>query len=220
MSASQETDTEKWHNAVTSTPLIAILRGISTAECLGIGEALINAGFTLIEVPLNSPTPLQTIEQLQKAFGTQAIIGAGTVLTASQVHDVTNAGGELIVAPNFAPEVAEACGETHAIYCPGVATPTEAFNALGAGAHGLKLFPAELISPQAVKAMRAVLPAETLLFPVGGITPENIPVYLSAGANGFGIGSALYKPGATANQTTKNANTFANALLTAATSSS
>ncbi len=212
MTGNQSNTLDRWRDAIASAPLIAILRGVTTDESLAIGDALISAGFTLIEVPLNSPTPLETIEKLQKEFGAQALIGAGTVLTAAQAYDVKNAGGELIVAPNFSPEVADACLTPNTIYCPGVATPTEAFNALQAGANGLKLFPAELISPQAVKAMRAILPAEALLLPVGGITPHNIPDYLKAGANGFGIGSALYKPGVTTTQIHESAKQFLSAM--------
>ena len=201
----------RWHNAMADVPLIAILRGITPDESPAIGKALIDAGFTLIEVPLNSPSPLATIRLVSEHFGDRAIIGAGTVLTPKQVSDVIDAGGELIIAPNFCTEVARACDNQPVVYCPGVATPTEAFNALQAGAGGLKLFPAELISPAAVKAMRAVLPDNVLLLPVGGISPDNIPNYLQAGANGFGIGSALYKPGTTVSQITQSAQQFISA---------
>ena len=197
---------------MASMPLIAILRGITPDESPAIGEALINAGFTLIEIPLNSPSPLETIRLLCDHFGDRAIIGAGTVLTHEQVNDVVDAGGELIIAPNFSDEVALACNNKPVVYCPGVATPTEAFNAMQAGASGLKLFPAELISPAAVNAMRAVLPDNVLLLPVGGICPDNIPDYLQAGANGFGIGSALYKPGTPASQITQRAQQFIRAF--------
>lgn len=202
----------RWQNAIAENPLVAILRGITPDESLAIGEALVNAGFTLIEVPLNSPSPLQTIGKLSREFGDRAIIGAGTVLTAEQVDEVFDTGGELIIAPNFSTEVAAACKTRPVVYCPGVATPTEAFNALKAGADALKLFPAELIRPAAVKAMRAVLPGHVLLLPVGGISPDNMADYLNAGANGFGIGSALYKPGTTAGQITQNAQRFMQAV--------
>lgn len=186
-----------WITAIQQLPLVAILRGITPQESVPVTEQLIDSGFSLIEIPLNSPHALQSIEQVQSRFGGDAIIGAGTVLSAAEVKDVTDAGGRLIVAPNFSSEVADACSQHQSIYCPGIATPTEAFNALAAGASALKLFPAEMISPQAVKAMRAVIPSETCLLPVGGISPDNMQSYLSAGANGFGIGSALYKAGKT-----------------------
>jgi 2-dehydro-3-deoxyphosphogalactonate aldolase len=151
----------------------------------------------MIEVPLNSPQPLVSISALTAAFP-HLLIGAGTVLTPEQVHEVHKAGGKLVVAPNFNADVVRAAVDLGMVCLPGVFTATEAFAALDAGATGLKLFPAEMISPAAVKALRAVLPTSTFLFPVGGITAANIPDYLAAGANGFGIGSALYKPGKSA----------------------
>lgn len=186
---------EHWQNALTKLPLIAILRGINPDEAPDVATTLIAAGFTIIEVPLNSPSPYDTIEILSKHFSNKAIIGAGTVLTADQVDKVKAAGGKLIVAPNFSASVAAAATGHSLIYCPGIATPSEAFNALEAGAWALKLFPAEMINPNAVKAMRAVLPKSTRLIPVGGITPDNMEIYRRASADGFGIGSALYKPG-------------------------
>lgn len=201
----------RWNNAINTLPLVAILRGITPDESITIAGQLIEAGFSLLEVPLNSPSPLQSIENIQQHFGEQALVGAGTVLTDAQVHDVTNAGGQLIIAPNFSTGVAAACAQHNVIYCPGVATPTEAFNALDAGAAALKLFPAEMIPAHVVKAMRAVLPPDTALLPVGGISPTNMKDYLDSGANGFGIGSALYKAGKSAPEVYKSAQAFVHA---------
>ena len=187
----------QWQQCVESLPLIAILRGLQPSESLQVAEVLIEAGFDIIEVPLNSPDPLQSITTLASAFGNDAIIGAGTVLTAEQVEQTVEAGGRLIVAPDLNEEVAHRVTQlaTESIYCPGVATPSEAFRAIRIGASGLKLFPAEMITPAVVKSMCAVLPVGTRLFPVGGINPDNMSGYMAAGATGFGIGSALYKPG-------------------------
>ncbi len=192
-------------------PLIAILRGLTPAEALTIGEALVSSGFAIIEVPLNSPEPLHSIAALTRQFP-QTLIGAGTVLNAQQVKDVHAAGGRLVVAPNFKPAVVAQALALNMVVLPGVATPTEAFAALDAGAHGLKLFPAEMISPATVKAMRAVLPKAAALMPVGGITPDNMAVYRAAGATGFGLGSALYAPGRNAEQVRSAAQNFVNAF--------
>jgi 2-dehydro-3-deoxyphosphogalactonate aldolase len=199
---------EKFHHALQSRPLIAILRGITPTEVLAVGQALHEAQWGLIEVPLNSPDPIQSIALLAAHFP-QALVGAGTVLTVQQVRDVHAAGGQLVVAPNFDPAVVSEALKRDMVCLPGVMTPTEAFAALAAGAQGLKLFPAELITPQAVKALRAVLPTRTHLLPVGGITIDNMATYHSAGASGFGIGSALYKPGMTAQQVRVQAVRFA-----------
>lgn len=185
--------------AMAQLPLIAILRGLTPAEAPAIGEALVSSGFAIIEVPLNSPEPLQSIATLTRQFP-QALIGAGTVLNAQQVKDVHAAGGRLVVAPNFNPAVVAQALALGMVVLPGVATPTEAFAALDAGAHGLKLFPAEMITPATVKALRAVLPKSAALMPVGGITPDNMAAYLAAGASGFGLGSALYAPQRAAKQ--------------------
>jgi 2-dehydro-3-deoxyphosphogalactonate aldolase len=181
----------------TTLPLIAILRGIQPNEALGVGQALADAGWHMIEVPLNSPQPLISIAALAAAFP-HLLIGAGTVLHPDQVRDVHKAGGKLIVSPNFNAEVVRAAVDLGMVCLPGVLTASEAFAALDAGATGLKLFPAEMIPPAAVKALRAVLPASTQLLPVGGIDAANMAAYLTAGASGFGIGSALYKPGRSA----------------------
>ncbi len=197
--------------AMAQLPLIAILRGLTPAEAPAIGEALVSSGFAIIEVPLNSPEPLRSIATLTQLFP-QTLIGAGTVLNAQQVKDVHGAGGRLVVAPNFNPAVVAQALALGMVVLPGVATPTEAFAALDAGAHGLKLFPAEMISPATVKALRAVLPASTALMPVGGITPNNMAPYRAAGANGFGLGSALYAPGRSAQAVQQQAQAFVRAF--------
>ena len=197
--------------AMAQLPLIAILRGLTPAEAPAIGEALVSSGFAIIEVPLNSPEPLRSIATLTQLFP-QTLIGAGTVLNAQQVKDVHGAGGRLVVAPNFNPAVVAQALALGMVVLPGVTTPTEAFAALDAGAHGLKLFPAEMISPATVKALRAVLPASTALMPVGGITPNNMAPYRAAGANGFGLGSALYAPGRYAQAVQQQAQAFVRAF--------
>jgi 2-dehydro-3-deoxyphosphogalactonate aldolase len=181
-------------SALANVPLIAILRGLWPEEALPVAQALDDAGWSVVEVPLNSPQPLASITAISQAFP-HLLVGAGTVLHPDQVHEVHEAGGRLVVAPNFNAHVVRAAVDLGMVCLPGVITPTEAFAALDAGASGLKLFPAEMISPGVVKAMRAVLPASTALLPVGGIDASNMRTYLAAGANGFGIGSALYKPG-------------------------
>lgn len=196
--------------AMAQLPLIAILRGLTPAEAPAIGETLVSSGFAIIEVPLNSPDPLHSITALTRQFP-QALIGAGTVLNAQQVQDVHGAGGRLVVAPNFNPAVVAQALALNMVVLPGVATPTEAFAALDAGAHGLKLFPAEMITPATVKALRAVLPKSADLMPVGGITPVNMASYMIAGASGFGLGSALYAPGRSPAQVQEMAQAFVRA---------
>ena len=191
-------------DAMRSVPLVAVLRGLSPAEAPEIGDALVDSGWRLLEVPLNSPEPLRSIAMLAAAFP-QSLVGAGTVLTVSQVNAVHAAGGRLVVSPNFDAAVVRAAVALGLVCLPGVATPSEAFAALAAGAHGLKLFPAEMIPPAAVKAMRAVLPPQTLLLPVGGIDASNMRAYRAAGANGFGIGSSLFRPGMRAAQVREQA---------------
>jgi 2-dehydro-3-deoxyphosphogalactonate aldolase len=194
--------------AMSRLPLVAILRGLTPAEAPAIGQALTTAGFAMLEVPLNSPQPLDSIALLVQAHpGT--LVGAGTVLSAAQVREVHAAGGRLVVSPNFEAEVVREAARLDMVCLPGILTPTEAFGALAAGAHGLKLFPAEMASPGVVKAMLAVLPAGTALLPVGGVTAENIPVWRAAGAAGCGIGSALYKPGKAAAAVQRDAAAFA-----------
>lgn len=188
-------------------PLVAILRGLHPLEALAVGQVLVDAGWDLIEVPLNSPQPLQSIATLRKSFP-QALVGAGTVLTPEDVRQVHSAGGELIVSPNFNPAVVAEAVRLGMVCLPGVMTASEAFAALAAGASGLKIFPAEMVTPMVLKALRAVLPAETLVLPVGGISPLNMPAFRTAGANGFGIGSALFKPGMTPAQVAESAAGF------------
>lgn len=183
--------------ARAALPLIAILRGVRPDEALDIGMALANAGLTLIEVPLNSPEPLSSIERLAAGLP-DALVGAGTVLGAAQVREVHAAGGNLVVAPNMDTAVIAEALRLGMACLPGIATPTEAFTALAAGAHGLKLFPAEAASPRVLKAMRAVLPTDTPVFPVGGIDAAGMAPWRDAGATGFGLGSALYRPGSSA----------------------
>ena len=197
--------------AMGQLPLIAILRGLTPAEAPAIGQALVDKGFAIIEVPLNSPEPLHSIATLTRLFP-HTLIGAGTVLNAQQVQDVHAAGGRLVVAPNFNPAVVAQALALNMVVLPGVATPTEAFAALDAGAHGLKLFPAEMVSPATIKALRAVLPKNAALMPVGGITPDNMAAYRAAGASGFGLGSALYAPGRSAEQVRLAAQNFVNAF--------
>lgn len=184
--------------AIAQCPLIAILRGITPNEIENIADALFDAGFRVIEVPLNSPSPLASIALLAKRFGDRALVGAGTVMSAEDVRDVADAGGRLIVMPHSDLSVVRAAKDANLIAIPGIATPTEAFAALAAGADALKLFPAEMITPPVVKAMRAVLPKSARLIPVGGVSATNIASYRSAGANAFGIGSMLYSPGKSA----------------------
>lgn len=194
--------------AIEELPLVAILRGVKPGEAVAIGHALVDAGWTLIEVPLNSPQPLKSIEALAQAFP-RALVGAGTVLTVAAVRDVHAAGGRMVVAPNFDVEVVRETRRLGMVSLPGVLTPTEAFAALAAGAAALKLFPAESIAPATVKALRVVLDPAVVVLPVGGITLDNMAAYRAAGANGFGIGSSLYKPDMTAARVAENAQHWA-----------
>ncbi|MDQ2668651.1 MAG: 2-dehydro-3-deoxy-6-phosphogalactonate aldolase [Gemmatimonadota bacterium] len=189
-------------------PLIAILRGITPDEVVDVGGVLVAAGFAIIEIPLNSPSPCESIRLLQDAFGTTTLIGAGTVMNAGDVARVVDAGGRLIVMPHSDPTVMRAAKERGMLCVPGVVTPTEGFAALANGADGLKLFPAELVSTSVVKAMRSVFPADARLFPVGGITADAMEPYVRAGATGFGLGSALYKRGDTATVVAEHAAAF------------
>ncbi|WP_158881556.1 2-dehydro-3-deoxy-6-phosphogalactonate aldolase [Rhodanobacter sp. L36] len=200
-------------------PLIAILRGLHPDEAVAVGTAIADAGFRILEVPLNSPRPLESIRLLADALGDRCLIGAGTVLTIEAVADVAAAGGKLIVMPHADTQVIAAARRA-GMYCvPGVSTPTEAFAALAAGANGLKAFPAELITPSVLRAWRAILPKGLALLPVGGIDPEGMDVYRHAGASGFGIGSALYKPGRSVAEIADAALAFAHAWISSSVTS-
>jgi 2-dehydro-3-deoxyphosphogalactonate aldolase len=175
--------------------IIAILRGIAPDDAKAIGEALIETGITTIEIPLNSPRPLESIALLAKAFGSVATIGAGTVLSVQSVREIASAGGRIIVSPSFDAEVVQETKSLNMASWPGVLSPTECFAALKAGADGLKIFPCSVLGPSGVKAIRAVLPPETSVYAVGGAGPANFADWIAAGVNGFGIGTALYQPG-------------------------
>ncbi len=197
--------------AMAQNGLIAILRGLRPEESVAIGEVLYDAGFRIIEVPLNSPQPFDSIRLLRNSLPADCLIGAGTVLSAEQVQQVKAAGGQLIVMPHSDPVVLKAAKEADLYLAPGVVTPTEAFAALAAGADVLKLFPAESLTPAVVKALLAVLPKGTALVPVGGISPDNMQPFLDAGVAGFGLGSGLFKPGMTVQQVADNARAYAQA---------
>lgn len=198
----------EFDTALARCPLIAILRGVTPGEVVAVGDALFAAGLRLIEVPLNSPDPLDSIARLAQAFAGRAVIGAGTVLQVSAVAAVRAAGGTMIVSPNTNTEVIAATSKSGLVSLPGFATPSEAFAALDAGATALKLFPAEGASPAVLKAIRAVLPTGVRVLPVGGITADNMAPWLQAGAAGFGIGSALYSPGLAPDEVAVRARTF------------
>ena len=193
-------------------PLVAILRGVTPDEVVAVGEALVEAGIEIIEVPLNSPDPLVSIEALAKRFGDTVLVGAGTVLTVEQVGQVARAGGRIIVSPSTDYDVIAATAAEGLVSAPGYFTPSEAFLALKAGATALKLFPAEAATPALVRAQRAVLPRDLPLLIVGGVKPDAVGQWFEAGADGFGLGSALYKPGQTAAQVGQQARDFVTAV--------
>jgi 2-dehydro-3-deoxyphosphogalactonate aldolase len=176
-------------------PIIAILRGVQPAEAVAVAAVILAAGIDKIEVPLNSPSPLESISAIAKAYADRALIGAGTVLTVAQVQQVKSAGGQLVVSPNCDPAVIAATIAEDMQSWPGIFTPSEAFAALQAGATGLKLFPGDMAGPKGLKAMRTILPPGTLVYAVGGVGPENFAEWITASADGFGLGSAIYKPG-------------------------
>lgn len=186
--------------SLDALPLIAILRGLKPDEAVDIGEAIVAAGFRCLEVPLNSPEPLESIRRLRQALDGRALVGAGTVLNVAAAREVAEAGGQLIISPNTNVEVIAESKTLSLLSLPGFFTPSEAFAALNAGADALKLFPAEIAGPKGLKAVRAVLPAETRIYPVGGVDPDSMSAWRSAGASGFGIGSAVFKPGQTPEQ--------------------
>ena len=202
---------EKFETCLRDLPLIAILRGIQPEEAVETGRVLWAAGFRIIEVPLNSPSPLLSIQRLRASLPAACLVGAGTVSSPEWVQQVAAAGGEIIVMPHADTRVIRAAKAAGLLCAPGVATPTEAFAALAAGANALKIFPAELVSPVAVAAMRSILPTGTILLPVGGISPDNMHPYLRVGARGFGLGSALYRAGQPLARTEENAKRFVRA---------
>ena len=203
---------ERFADAMKICPLVAILRGIEPGDALAIAETLIDAGICIIEVPLNSPNPFDSIGLMVRRFGEAAVVGAGTVLDVAQVAAVKQSGGSLIVSPSVSPEVIAATVAAGMVSLPGYFTPSEAFTAIKAGAHGLKLFPAEAASPVVLKAQRAVLPKSLPLFVVGGVGPDDLDKWRDAGANGFGIGSALYRPGLGSSEVAANARRFVQAF--------
>ncbi|TAM86129.1 MAG: 2-dehydro-3-deoxy-6-phosphogalactonate aldolase [Candidimonas sp.] len=192
-------------------PLIAILRGIRKQEAVAVGRALHDAGFRIIEIPLNSPEPFESIRLLAESMPHDCLVGAGTVTATAQIAAVEAAGGQLIVMPHSDTAIIAAAKARQMVCLPGVATITEAFAALAAGADGLKLFPANVLTPATLVAWRAVLPREVITLPVGGVHPDNLAAWAAAGARGFGIGSALYKPGASASETNERGRAFAQA---------
>lgn len=192
-------------------PLVAILRGVTPSEVVGIGRALVDASFSIIEVPLNSPEPTESIGRLAEDLGPDVLVGAGTVTTTADVDAVADAGGRIIVMPHADFAVIRAAKAAGLVCAPGICTPTEGFAALAAGADALKLFPAELIAPSVLRAMTSVFPRRTAFLPVGGVTPDTMAPYLAAGAAGFGLGSALYRPGMCAAEVGVRSKAFADA---------
>ena len=193
-------------------PLIAILRGVKPDEAVDIAAALDDAGISIVEVPLNSPDPVESIGRIAARFGGHMLVGAGTVMTERQVVEIADAGGRLIVTPHASAAVVSAAKHRGMIACPGMFTPTEAFAMLSLGADALKLFPAEAASPAVLKSLRAVLPSGTRILPVGGIDATNMAAWRAAGAAGFGIGSSIYKPGDSAETVAAKAHTLLSAL--------
>ena len=198
----------RFETALQHLPLVAILRGLTPTEAEPVAHTLYQAGFRLIEVPLNSPDPFTSIARIRQCLPDDALVGAGTVLEASDVTRLQDIGGELVVMPHADTSVISAAKALGLISMPGIVTPTEAFAALKAGANALKLFPAELVTPAIMKAMRPILPKGTRLFPVGGITPDTMAPFLATGASGFGLGSALYSPGVSLAQLSRQAECF------------
>lgn len=196
----------------SQAPLVAIIRGVTPDEAEAIGRALYEGGVRIIEVPLNSPDPFASIRTLARALGEDALVGAGTVLDASDVERVREAGGRIVVSPNANDAVIRATVAAGMVSSPGFFTPTEAFSALASGAHSLKLFPAEAASPQVVTAMRAVLPKDVPLLIVGGVTPQSVRGWMEAGADGFGLGGGIYKPGQSPQETLEKARAYVAAV--------
>jgi 2-dehydro-3-deoxyphosphogalactonate aldolase len=186
---------ELFRTRFAECPLVAIIRGVTPEMAVEVGEALVEAGIRIIEVPLNSPDPLASIERLAASLGDRALIGAGTVLDPDDVRRVREAGGRLVVSPNTYPPVIDATVAAGMVSSPGFFSPSEAFTALRHGAHSLKFFPAEAADPRTVKALRAVLPKDVPLLVVGGVTPDDVAGWMGSGADGFGLGSGVYRPG-------------------------
>ncbi len=201
-----------FHAHFAACPLIAVIRGVTPDDVVGIGEALVAAGIRIIEVPLNSPDPFTSIERLAAALGGAATVGAGTVLHPIEVDRVRAAGGAIVVSPNTDPAVIAATAAAGLVSAPGYFTPSEGFAALAAGAHVLKLFPAEAASPAVLKAQRAVLPKTVPILPVGGIEPDSLAGWTAAGADGFGLGGGLYVPGRSAADVGERARAYVAAL--------
>ena len=199
---------ELLHRYLDQCPLVAIVRGLTPADAEAVGDSVGEAGIRIIEVPLNSPDPLKSIELLARKFGDSMLVGAGTVLTVTQVAQVRDAGGRIIVSPDTNTDVIAASAESGLVSSPGYFTPSEAFAAIHAGATGLKLFPAEAASPSVLKAQLAVIPKDVPVMAVGGIKPDNMRPWLDAGAAGFGLGSGLYKPGQSAAETLDKARAY------------
>lgn len=207
------THIDRFHAACEAHPIVAILRGISPDEVCDVADVLIESGFRIIEVPLNSPEPEKSIEKLSSHVDRTVIVGAGTVLDVTAVHRVQAAGGQLVVAPNIDSDVVMAATQLGMVTMPGVATPTEAFTAIRAGATALKLFPSDAASPVTIKAWRAVLPESVPVFAVGGVQTNTLADWWTAGAGGFGIGSALYKPGISLTELRTRAEAFTTAFV-------
>ncbi len=201
----------QWDDALATLPLVAILRGLRPDEALGVGEMLIQAGFKVLEVPLNSPDPFDSIQAMAQAFKGRAIVGAGTVLKVADVERLAEVGGQICISPNTNADVIHAAKALGLISFPAFFTATEAFAAIDAGADALKLFPAELAGPSGLKALKAVLPKTMPVFPVGGVTADNMDTYLDVGAKGFGIGTAVFKPGDSAEVVFRKAKAFTEA---------
>ena len=206
------TASEELKRRLAECPLVAVIRGVAPGEAAAVGEALCRAGIRIVEVPLNSPDPFDSIARLAEAIGDRALVGAGTVLRSDDVARVRAAGGRIVVSPNGDPAVIEATVQGEMIALPGYFTPTEAFRALHAGAHGLKFFPAEAASPAVVRAHRAVLPRDVPLIVVGSVRPEAMSAWLEAGADGFGLGGGVYRPGRSPAQVEADARAYVEAL--------
>lgn len=211
MTTTESPTTKKLLDWLEPVPLLAILRGITPPEVDEVGDQLVGLGYRILEVPLNSPNPYESIQRLSQRHGPKALVGAGTVLQPEQVQRIADAGGKLIVSPNLNTEVVRATKRLGMLSIPGIFTPTEAFQALDAGADALKFFPGDAITPKVCKALRAVLPKETLLIVTGGVHADNLADFLKV-SNGLGIGSALYAPGKTAQQVRVDGQEFLNAL--------